>query len=90
MTGVQTCALPIYSVYHDALEAACARAETEDAAALRAESPLSGDDLQRLFDRAPGPWIRAVKNHLSAMVLDGELAPGDSEHAERVARRMMR
>ena len=78
------------TVYHDAIEAACERAEAEEAAALRAESPLSGDDLLALFDRAPGPWIRAVKNQLSAMVLDGDMAPGDSAHAERVARRMLR
>jgi poly(A) polymerase len=77
------------SAYHDALEAACLRAEVEDAAALRAQSPLSGDDLQQLFERAPGPWIRAVKNRLSSMVLDGDMTPGDRAHAERVARRMV-
>ncbi len=78
------------TAYHDALEAACVRAEAEDAAALRAESPLTGDDLVAIFDRQPGPWIRAVKSRLSAMVLDGDMAPGDRAHAERVARRMLR
>ncbi len=75
--------------YHDALEAACARAEAEDAAQLRAESPLTGDDLVAMFDRKPGPWIGRIKQRLSAMVLDGELAPGDREHAERIARGLM-
>jgi poly(A) polymerase len=75
--------------YHDALEAACERAEAEDAAALRAESPLTGDDLVALFDREPGPWIRRVKDALSAMVLDGDIAPGDRAAAERVARGLM-
>lgn len=75
--------------YHDRLEAACLRAEEEEREALRAESPLTGDDLVRLFDREPGPWIRVVKDHLSALVLDGDLAPGDREGAERLARRMM-
>ncbi len=75
--------------YHDALEAACARAEQEEAAALRAESPLTGDDLVTIFDREPGPWIRVLKQRLSAMVLDGDLAPGDRGAAERLARTLM-
>ncbi|MCE7929045.1 MAG: HD domain-containing protein [Chloroflexi bacterium CFX7] len=75
--------------YHDRLEAACLRAEAEDAALLRAESPLSGDDLIEMFDREPGPWIRRIKQRLSAMVLDGDLAPGDRAHAERIARGLM-
>lgn len=76
--------------YHAALEAACRRAVAEDAAALRAESPLTGDDLVAMFDREPGPWIRVLKDRLSAMVLDGDLAPGDQDHARRIARGMMR
>ncbi|MGE3072987.1 MAG: CCA tRNA nucleotidyltransferase [Dehalococcoidia bacterium] len=75
--------------YHDALEAACERIEREEADRLRAESPLSGDDLVAMFDRSPGPWIRVVKDRLSALVLDGELAPGDKAAAERIARRVM-
>jgi poly(A) polymerase len=76
--------------YHDRLEAACERIEREEAERLRAESPLTGDDLVAMFDRAPGPWIRVVKERLSAMVLDGELAPSDRAAAERVARGLMR
>jgi poly(A) polymerase len=75
--------------YHERLEAACLRAEAEEREALRAESPLTGDDLVRMFDREPGPWIRVIKDRLSAMVLDGDLAPGDRDGAERIARRMM-
>ena len=75
--------------YHDRLEEACAREEAESAAALRAESPLSGDDLIDLFDREPGPWIKVIKQQLSAMVLDGDLAPGDREEAARRAKRLM-
>ncbi len=75
--------------YHDALEASCERIEIEEADRLRAESPLSGDDLVAMFDRPPGPWIRVIKDRLSALVLDGELAPGDREAAERIARKAM-
>ena len=42
-----------------------------------------------MFQREPGPWIKAVKLRLSALVLDGDLAPGDRTAAERIARRMM-
>jgi poly(A) polymerase len=76
--------------YHDALEAACLRVEAEEAAALAAESPLTGDDLVALFERPPGPWIREIKDRLSAMVLDGDLKPGDRPGAERIARRMLK
>jgi poly(A) polymerase len=75
--------------YHDRLDAACTRAEAEEADALRAESPLSGDELMQLFDREPGPWIKVVKGQLSSLVLDGDLAPGDRVAAERIARRIM-
>jgi poly(A) polymerase len=75
--------------YHDLLEAACLKVEAEEAEALRAESPLDGSDLMQMFDREPGPWIRRIKQELSARVLDGVLAPGDREGAEAVARRLM-
>jgi poly(A) polymerase len=75
--------------YHDALEAACTRAEIDDAEALRAESPLTGDDLIAMFDREPGPWIRVIKDQLSRMVLDGDLRPGDRVAATRIAKRAM-
>lgn len=74
--------------YHDRLEAACERVEAEEAAMLRAESPLDGRELMALLDREPGPWIARIKERLSTLVLDGELAPGDKEEAARIARRM--
>ncbi|MCK9519250.1 MAG: HD domain-containing protein, partial [Dehalococcoidia bacterium] len=75
--------------YHDRLEAACEAVEREEAERLRAESPLTGDDLIAMFDREPGPWIRRIKDRLSAGVLDGDLAPGDRAAAEALARREM-
>ncbi len=77
------------AAYHDTLEAACERIEREESARLRAESPLTGDDLVRLFDREPGPWIRTIKERLSAMVLDGDMDPGDKAGAERVAQSLI-
>ena len=74
--------------YHDRLEAACERVEAEEAAMLRAESPLDGRELMALLEREPGPWIARIKERLSTLVLDGELAPGDKEGAARIARRM--
>ena len=74
------------TAYHDALEAACARVEAEDAEALLARSPLDGNELAAAFGREPGPWIRTVKEELSARVLDGDLAPGDRERALAIAR----
>ena len=77
------------SEYHDRLQLACETAEREDGERLKGESPLSGDDLVLLFDREPGPWIKVVKQHLGALVLDGELEPGNRVAAEGVARKLM-
>ncbi len=74
--------------YHDRLEAACERVEAEEAAMLRAESPLDGRELMALLERGPGPWIARIKERLSTLVLDGELVPGDKAGAARIARRM--
>ena len=75
--------------YHNQLEAACEAAELEDRERLKAESPLTGDDLVAMFDREPGPWIKVIKQRLGSMVLDGDLEPGDQAAARRIARRMM-
>ncbi len=72
--------------YHESLRKACETIEKEEAEALRAESPLSGDDLIEIFGQSPGPWIGEMKRRLSAMVLDGDLAPGDRAAAEQVVR----
>ena len=74
--------------YHDLLEAACERVEAEEAAMLKAESPLDGRELMELLGREPGPWIARIKERLSTLVLDGELPPGDKAAATEIARRM--
>jgi poly(A) polymerase len=58
----------------------------EDIAKL--DSPLDGLALMALFERGPGPWIKPVKEHLLGLVLDGELAPGDTESAIPIAKRV--
>ena len=77
------------SEYHDRLQAACETTEREDGERLKGESPLSGDDLVQIFDREPGPWIKVIKQRLGALVLEGELAPGDRAAAEAAARQLM-
>ncbi len=58
--------------------------EQEDIA--RIASPLDGQDLMRLFERGPGPWIQPIKDQLKELVIEGELAAGDKEAAEPLAR----
>jgi poly(A) polymerase len=53
------------------------------------QSPLDGDELMRMFDRKPGPWIAKVKDHLRELVIDGELAQGDIDRAREIATAMM-
>ncbi|MCC6312738.1 MAG: HD domain-containing protein, partial [Thermomicrobiales bacterium] len=48
------------------------------------QSPLDGDALMALFGRGPGVWIKHVKDHLRDLVIDGELAPGDTERAAEI------
>lgn len=45
------------------------------------KSPLNGDDLVTILGKPPGHWIREAKNHLTDLVLDGVLKPGDKETA---------
>lgn len=61
----------------------------DEADLARLESPLDGNELMRLFDRPPGPWIKQVKDHLRELVIDGELAPGDRERATEIARELV-
>jgi poly(A) polymerase len=58
----------------------------EEMELARLESPLDGNDLMRLFDRPPGPWIKGVKNYLRELVIDGVLAPDDQAGALHIAR----
>jgi poly(A) polymerase len=55
----------------------------------RLESPLDGNDLMRIFDRPPGPWIKEVKSYLRDLVIDGTLAPDDQKGATRRARSLL-
>jgi poly(A) polymerase len=55
----------------------------------RLESPLDGNDLMRIFDRPPGPWIKEVKNYLRELVIDGTLAPDDRNGATMQARSLL-
>ena len=55
----------------------------------RLESPLDGNDLMRIFDRSPGPWIKEVKNYLRELVIDGSLAPDDRNGALQHARSLL-
>jgi poly(A) polymerase len=55
----------------------------------RLESPLDGNDLMRIFDRPPGPWIKEVKNYLRELVIDGTLAPDDRNGALQQARSVL-
>ncbi len=48
-------------------------------------SPLNGDDLQALFHRSPGPWLRPLKAALDAAVHSGQLAPDDRVGAAALA-----
>ncbi|MCY4112541.1 MAG: HD domain-containing protein [Chloroflexi bacterium] len=59
----------------------------QDVTAL--DSPLDGHALMELFQRPPGPWIKPVKQHLLNLVLDGELAPDDTEGATEIARELV-
>lgn len=51
----------------------------------RLQSPLDGEQLMALFGRGPGIWIKRVKDQLRELVIDGELAPDDTENAARIA-----
>lgn len=60
-----------------------------EATLAQLESPLDGNELMRLFQRPPGPWIKRVKEHLRELVIDGELAPGDRAAATAIAREIV-
>ncbi|MBA2759101.1 MAG: HD domain-containing protein [Chloroflexia bacterium] len=65
-----------------------ARLEGQQALA-ELQSPLDGNALMALFDRPPGRWIAEVKDHLRELVIDGELAAGDTEAATEIARKLV-
>jgi poly(A) polymerase len=57
----------------------------EEAERVPLKSPLDGRELMELFGRAPGPWLRPIKDHLLGLVIDGQLAPDDKAGAARIA-----
>ncbi|HEU5376564.1 MAG TPA: CCA tRNA nucleotidyltransferase [Ktedonobacteraceae bacterium] len=61
----------------------------EEAERVPLKSPLDGNELMELFGRAPGPWLRPVKEHLLSLVIDGLLSPDDKEQATRIAQEFM-
>jgi poly(A) polymerase len=70
------------------LEARCAWLR-EEAERVPIKSPLDGNDLMEFFAREPGPWLRAVKDRLLEMVIDGALEPDDRERATEIARQTL-
>lgn len=58
----------------------------EEAALDHLQSPLDGEDLKRLFNRPPGPWIKPLKTYLRELVIDGALSQDDTATAEALAR----
>jgi poly(A) polymerase len=61
----------------------------EEAERVPLKSPLDGNELMELFGRGPGPWLRPLKEHLLALVIDGVLAPDDKETAKRIAQEFL-
>lgn len=57
----------------------------QEADLAQLESPLDGHELMQLFARPPGPWIKAIKDHLRELVIEGELKPDDRDKARRIA-----
>jgi len=57
---------------------------TEDAVE-KLESPLSGNDLMRQFDRGPGRWIKGLKDFLQDEVIEGRLGKDDKDKARLLA-----
>jgi poly(A) polymerase len=52
-------------------------------------SPLDGNELQAIFARPPGPWLRRVKTILDTAVQSGLLAPDDKTGAVQLAAQVL-
>ncbi len=61
----------------------------EEAERVPIKSPLDGNELMALFGRGPGAWLKPIKEHLLALVIDGQLAPDDKATAEAIARTLL-
>lgn len=53
------------------------------------KSPLSGEDLMKIFHRPAGKWIKPIKDELLKQVIDGELQEKDTEKAIKIAKSMI-
>lgn len=67
------------------LRARCAELQAQ-ADVAKLTSPLDGHELMAMFGRGPGPWIKPIKDYLTELVIEGELAPNDKERAAILAR----
>ncbi len=52
-------------------------------------SPLDGNELQAIFARPPGPWLRRLKLRLDTAVQTGQLAPDDKTGAVQLAAQVL-
>jgi poly(A) polymerase len=71
----------------DALERRVRALDEEQEERLR--SPLSGEDLMHRYGRGPGRWIGEIKGAICEALIEGELQPGDTEGAWRIADRIV-
>ena len=53
----------------------------EGGAVSAMRDPLTGDQLMVLAGRGPGPWVGRAKEAIRDAVVDGTIAPGDSDGA---------
>ena len=72
----------------DQLEARCAELQAQ-ADVARLTSPLDGLELMEMFGRGPGPWIKPIKDHLTELVVEGDLSMDDKARAAEIARALV-
>jgi len=54
------------------------------------QGPLDGQELMELFHRPAGAWIKPIKEHLLALVLDGQLDEKDKVKATKIAKELIK
>ncbi|QQG50063.1 MAG: HD domain-containing protein [Candidatus Berkelbacteria bacterium] len=62
----------------------------KEAEIAKIKSPLDGAELMEIFKRPAGPWIKPIKEHLLALVLDGKLGEKDKKEATDIARMLIK
>lgn len=70
------------------LQARCEALQAQ-ADVARLTSPLDGRELMSMFGRGPGPWLKPIKDHLTELVVEGELAMDDKARAAEIARTLV-